>query len=63
MLSRYGSVEFLIKFGEFLSQKKMSDLQIECQNIVKLLLRRKADDIQFTSVRNEMKQIIEGRRK
>jgi hypothetical protein len=60
LLSRYGAVEFLIKFGEFLQAQKMSDVSQDCQNMVKSLLRRKAEDINYGPVKEQMKEIVEG---
>ena len=59
-MTRYGTVDFLMKFGEFLQVNKMSDLTGECQVVIRNLLRRKTEEITYEPVKGKMIEIVEG---
>jgi hypothetical protein len=60
VLCKYGSVEFLLKYSEFLQKNRVSDAAEECQEIIQLLLRNKAAAIKFDGLRNDFKDMIES---
>lgn len=55
LLGKYGAVEFLIKFAEFLQGHKLTDVAADCQSIVRNLVKRGADQISFEPIRQELK--------
>lgn len=54
-------MEFLLKYSDFLQKNRMSDASEECQDIIQLLLRNKAETIQFDGLRNDFKDMIDSK--
>ena len=60
MLAKYGAVEFLMKFADFLQGHRLTDVAAECQTIVRNLVKHGADQVKFEPIRQELKAQVSG---
>jgi hypothetical protein len=55
LLVKYGAVEFLTHFAEYLKSQKMNDVAAECQLIARNLVKFGAQSVAFEPIREHLK--------
>ncbi len=62
VLTKYGAIEFLVKFADFLQTSSMSDLAADCQLVVRNLMKPRAEELASADIREKVKELIDGTR-
>lgn len=65
LLAKYGAIEFLTHFAEFLKGQKINDVAAECQLIVRNLVKYGSQMVAFEPIREQLKaqtdvQVVES---
>ena len=63
VLAKYGAIEFLLKFADFLQTHKMADVAADCQLVVRALVQPKAEELASADIREKVQELLAGTRR